>query len=145
MQNKDIALTLAKNLNLQLEMCENLELLADSLPHDVDEQNCLVVAKSILPVLKDAHDFEETVVFPALQTQSESKNQLATTLERLKFEHWEDESFAEELRVCLVDFVQNPDYIQVTSISYMLRGFFEGVRRHVAFEREHIMPLLSQH
>jgi hypothetical protein len=26
----------------------------------------------------------------------------------------------------------------------MLRGFFEGLRRHIAFEREHIVPLLCK-
>jgi hypothetical protein len=26
---------------------------------------------------------------------------------------------------------------------YMLRGFFEGVRRHVAFEREMLAPLMK--
>ena len=86
MQNKDIARTLAKNLNVQLEMCEKLELLADSLPNQLDEQNCLVIAKNILPILTDSHDFEENVVFPTLQVQVNDKDRLATTLERLKFE-----------------------------------------------------------
>jgi hypothetical protein len=26
----------------------------------------------------------------------------------------------------------------------MLRGFFEGLRRHIAFEREHIVPILCK-
>lgn len=145
MRNDEITNILATKLALQLQLCEKLELLADSLPNKLDEQNCLVVAKSILPVLIDAHDFEENVVFPALNLHITDKDRLDTTLERLKFEHWEDESFAEELRVCLVDLVKDRDLNQVNSISYMLRGFFEGVRRHVAFEREHIMPLLSGH
>ena len=144
MRNSEISDILATKLSMQHQLCDKLELLADSLPNELDEQNCLVIAKSILPVLMDAHEFEENVVFPALRQNIDDKNKLDATLERLKFEHWEDESFAEELRVCLVDLVTNRDINQVKPISYMLRGFFEGVRRHVAFEREHIMPLLSE-
>ena len=29
------------------------------------------------------------------------------------------------------------------ALSYMLRGFFEGLRRHIAFEVEHLMPILD--
>ena len=32
----------------------------------------------------------------------------------------------------------------IDKLSYMLRGFFEGLRRHIAFEKEHLVPLLMQ-
>ena len=131
-------------MKLQLELCAKLELLADKLPNDFDTQDCLVLAKNIFPILKNAHDFEEQVLFPALKAQHSENNRLSVTLERLRFEHWEDESFAEELRDSLVNLALNNNTSGINSISYMLRGFFEGVRRHVAFEREHILPYLSE-
>lgn len=29
------------------------------------------------------------------------------------------------------------------AIGFMLRGFFEGLRRHIAFEREHVLPMIG--
>ncbi|NJM42689.1 MAG: hypothetical protein HC853_19095 [Anaerolineae bacterium] len=31
----------------------------------------------------------------------------------------------------------------MNQVGYMLRGFFECLRRHIAFEREHILPKLA--
>ncbi len=143
MSEIEISLTLTANLNTQLELCRKLEDLADNLPNDVDPQNCLALAREIFPTLKQAHEFEETVLFPELRKYYSENEQLMSTLERLRFEHWEDESFAEELRDCMINFVNEHSADCINSLSYMLRGFFEGVRRHIAFEREHIIPLLE--
>lgn len=132
------------HLDTQLEICDQLEKLADSLPNEVDPQNCLVLARSILPALRHAHEFEETRLFPEISKCFKNSNQWELTLERLKFEHWEDESYAEELRECMINFAMQQNSACVTTLSYMLRGFFEGVRRHIAFERELVAPLLSQ-
>jgi hypothetical protein len=29
------------------------------------------------------------------------------------------------------------------AVGFMLRGFFKNVRRHVAFEREHVLPMIA--
>jgi len=145
MGNSQLSNTLISNLNVQLELCDKLENLADNLPFDVDSQNCLTLARSLLPTLRLAHEFEETVLFPELLIRFANNEQLEFTIERLRFEHWEDESFAEELRDCMIGFVVKPNSECVNSLSYMLRGFFEGVRRHIAFEREHIVPMLNCH
>ncbi|MCF6321181.1 MAG: hemerythrin domain-containing protein [Rhizobiaceae bacterium] len=143
MSDINISNTLRANLNTQLDLCRKLEDLADNLPDDVDAQSCLSLAREIYPTLKQAHEFEETILFPALRNNYSDNEQLMSTLERLRFEHWEDESFAEELRDCMISFVNERSAECINSLSYMLRGFFEGVRRHIAFEREHIIPLLE--
>jgi len=131
------------NLNAQFDLCQKLEDLADSLPNDVDLQKCLTLARIITPVLKQAHDYEEYTLFPKLRNSHKDNAQLMGTLERLRFEHWEDESFADELRESLVNFASGRDSELTKSLPYMLRGFFEGLRRHAAFEREHILPILQ--
>jgi len=140
----DMSNTLEANLASQAELCRNLEKLADDLPNDVDLQNCLTLAKAITPILREAHEFEEKTLFPELKNRFSDDEQLMATLERLRFEHWEDESFADELRESLIGYATDQTPEVVNSLSYMLRGFFEGVRRHVAFEREHILPLLEK-
>ncbi len=134
---------LQSNLEAQLELCNRLEELADSLPDEVDKQNCLHLARSIFPLLQQAHSFEENKLFPYLLKTYANDHNMMATLERLRFEHWEDESFAEELRECMTNFARYEDMACINVLAYMLRGFFEGLRRHIAFEREHIAPLLS--
>jgi len=142
MLKQEMADTLQANLNAQFELCQNLEELADKLPYNVDLQKCLSLARVISPVLKQAHDYEEHMLFPKLRDWFSDNDQLMATLERLRFEHWEDESFADELREGLISLARGHDSEMTTSLPYMLRGFFEGVRRHAAFEREHILPIL---
>ena len=142
MSNSEISEILEANLAAQSELCNKLEEFADKLPGHIDVQDCLALARLIMPVLREAHNFEESQLFPDLKERFGDNEQLMTTLERLRFEHWEDESFADELRECMVNFANNQMPELVSSLSYMLRGFFAGVRRHIAFEREHIIPLL---
>ncbi len=128
----------------QLKLCERLEGLADSLPHEVDKQECLSISWQIYPVVKAAHEFEEKTLFPLLAKQEEDQIEIAQSLERLKFEHWEDESSAEDISLSLRQMVSAPEDTNVEKMSYMLRGFFEGMRRHIAFETEHLLPIANE-
>lgn len=133
---------LQRELAIQEGLCTNLEALADDLPDNVDTQNCLVISKRIFAVVHQAHQFEEKELFPMLRQAYSDSAKLPLTLERLRYEHWEDEAFAGELSECLSDFVSDRSTCNVESLAWMLRGFFEGLRRHIAFEREHILPLI---
>jgi len=135
--------TLSVNLDRQLAVCKRLENLADQLPDNVDATECLCVAKEMIDCLAEAHKFEESILFPILEEKFCQDHQLAKTLDRLRSEHLEDEGFAEELKTCLDDFTRTGETDNVNLLGYMLRGFFEGVRRHTAFEREHILPMLE--
>ncbi len=128
--------------SVQLDLCHQLEDIADALPQKIDRQKLLIVARSILPTVKTAHRFEEDRIFPHIKMQAKEKEALHISLERLQYEHWEDESFAEELCDGLIRFVTGCDEPSANTLAYMLRGFFEGLRRHIAFEVEHILPLL---
>lgn len=127
----------------QLKLCDRLERLADSLPDSYDAQECLSISWALYPTIRAAHQFEEEKLFPILMPPKENASEIAKSIERLQFEHWEDESFAEELSTALRHLVSNPKSANVDKLSYMLRGFFEGLRRHIAFETEHILPILQ--
>ncbi|MEZ5871211.1 MAG: hemerythrin domain-containing protein [Nitratireductor sp.] len=126
----------------QLRFCEELEEIADSLPDNLDPKLCLSAARMISTMLKEAHEFEEGSLFALLRQRHPGDGDLADSLERLRYEHWEDESYAEEISLVLMDWAMCTSRRSAEATGYMLRGFFEGVRRHIAFEREHIMPII---
>ncbi|TIT86606.1 MAG: hemerythrin domain-containing protein, partial [Mesorhizobium sp.] len=110
---------------------------------NVDRLQCLGVANTIVPLLREIHRYEETVVFPAYEaalTLAESK--LAST-NRLRAEHLEDECYADELTEALLAIGHGDRIENAEAVGFMLRGFFESVRRHIAFEREHILPRIG--
>lgn len=121
----------------QLALCAELEEIADSLPSAVNRQKCIYAAKALGPLIQGIHRYEESILFPQLQADPRAGNQIDATLERLKFEHCEDECFAEELTDALLK-LGSGDRVNMEAIGYMLRGFFEGIRRHIAFEREYL-------
>lgn len=140
-----IALTLQHHLQEQARFCDRLETMADRLPDAIDERDCLLMAQNVVPLIKRAHDFEERIVYPLLLSLPDTAEDLKSSIERLKFEHLGDEEFAGDLGASLRQFVTNRGATNVESLAWMLRGFFESVRRHIAFEREHILPLVQRH
>ena len=122
----------------QLALCRELEDIADSLPANINRQKCIYAAKALGPLVKAVHDYEESVFFPWLERHAAERARLEETLTRLKFEHCEDECYAEELTDALLK-LGSGEAVNVEAVGYMLRGFFEVMRRHIAFERDHLM------
>jgi hypothetical protein len=123
----------------QLALCDRLEEIADSLPDQVNRQKCIYAARALGPMIRGLHRFEEEVIFPLIAARNEGDGLTDKTLTRLKFEHCEDECFAEELIEALHDLgVGRPD-MNMEATGYMLRGFFEALRRHIAFESEMLL------
>lgn len=124
--------------------CGRLETVADHLPDGIDPRDCLLLAQNIVPLVRRAHQFEEQTVFPLLLSHIDLTPDVRASLDRLKLEHLGDEEFASDLCLALREFVTNRERSNVETLSWMLRGFFEGLRRHVAFERAHLLPLLEK-
>lgn len=126
----------------QLALCKTLEAIADSLPDALDRQGCIQAARSLGPVIRLAHQLEEEILFPLLARSEIADFDFGPTLDRLRLEHYEDECFAEELHDVLMSYGQGTPLQSAEATGYMLRGFFESVRRHVAFERELLEPIV---
>ncbi|MBZ9991574.1 hemerythrin domain-containing protein [Mesorhizobium sp. BH1-1-5] len=125
----------------KLALCHMLEGIADDLPSRVDRLQCLAVAADLLPLLGECHRFEEEVVFPVFARRSGEED----TVARLKLEHLEDQSAAADLSEALLAYghgrpIENPE-----AFGYMLLAFFESMRRHIAFERDHVLPEVVDH
>src|SRR5262249_51248090 len=124
---------LKKAHDAQLTLCMALEEIADSLPANVNRQKCIYAAKSLIPLINGIHRYEEEALFPMLENLGAGNRDLASSIARLKFEHVEDECFAEELTDTLTRLGSGDAAVNAEAAGYMLRGFFESLRRHIAF------------
>lgn len=125
-----------------LFLCDELEDLADSLPRD--RVRCLTVASGVHKLVASSHAIEEARLFGPLALLGRRLPDLEATLARLRSEHHTDLCFAEEINDALLAFGRGEEEsMTADALGYMLRAFFECVRRHVAFEREILIPLLT--
>jgi hypothetical protein len=122
-------------------LCAELEGIADSLPDRFDAQAGLGTAQRLLATIKKAHDFEESTLYPALTAKADGSPQFLAVIERLKYEHWGDEDFAGEVFHQIREFAANGTPETAERLSWTLRGFFENMRRHIAFEKEFLLPM----
>ena len=129
--------------DMQLLLCDELEALADSLPAGMDRQRCLHLARAVYPLVASAQEIEEALLFTPLGCFVGRVPDMPSTLERLRFEHQSDLCFAEELNDVLLAFGRGEELMTADAVGYMLRAFFESVRRHIAFEKEILVPLLA--
>jgi hemerythrin-like domain-containing protein len=127
-----------------LALCNELEQIADLLPNDIDRKVCLEIGRTVTPLTARTHRVEENALFPALLARQPKQAELAATLDRLRLEHYGDECHAEEVQDALVSVGEGRPRLSADALGYLLRGFFEGQRRHIAFEQEVILPLLVE-
>ncbi|MEM9470436.1 MAG: hemerythrin domain-containing protein [Pseudomonadota bacterium] len=128
---------------LKMKLCDALEDFADCLPNQIDVQNCLALSRCVLPTVRNAQLMEETQLFPQLMQAYPDDRRLQDSLDRLRQEHLEDDSFADEIACLLHDCGCTGKPSNAESAGYMLRGFFSSIRRHVAFENECLIPLIE--
>lgn len=125
---------------LHLELCELLEDIADGLPRKF-EPALAVIAISILKGSAKAHiKFEEAAFFPILRERLPAGSPIVDALACLSQEHERDEDTGDELAEALKEALrlgapQNPE-----SLGYILRGYFESQRRHIAWENCVVLP-----
>lgn len=127
-----------------LRLCTQLEDVADSLPANIDRMACLTIASEIEPLVRGIHRFEEEALFPAYAAVLKAEGRDLGSVDRLMSEHVEDECFAAELAEALFDLGRGGTVDNPEALGFMLRGFFESKRRHVAFEREHVLPMVAK-
>lgn len=130
---------LKKAHDTQLSLCTALEEIADSLPANVNRQKCIYAAKSLIPLVNGVHRYEEEAVFPLMERRTSGDPELVDAIARLKFEHVEDECFAEELADTLTRLGSGDGSVNAETAGYMLRGFFGAIRRHIAFEQQFML------
>ncbi len=132
---------LARDHVIHTRLCDWLEEIADGLPNQINQDLCAKVSAALKSELRLHHDDEEKGLFPLLRKQAATEPGLFEIINHLTHEHEADESFAVDLiedldGMAAGEYPKNPDMF-----GYMLRGFFEGYRRHIAWENTVLLPL----
>lgn len=139
-----LAETFRSLLDEQERFCDQLEAIADALPAGVCHMTCARLARTATSLVRAAHHFEESRIFPLLSARPDIDDKLVQSLGRLEWEHIEDEGYADEIAEALTGLSGKPRPDKADSLGYMLRGFFESMRRHIAFEREYLLPIVQR-
>ncbi|MBL8906238.1 MAG: hemerythrin domain-containing protein [Rhizobiales bacterium] len=126
---------------IQAQICDTLELIADSLPDCVDKRLCAQVACALREELPLHHRDEECGLFPLIEERALPGDGIAEILARLAMEHATDESFASELLESLDILSEGRELKNPDMVGYMLRSFFESYRRHLHWENAVVLPL----
>lgn len=100
------------------------------------------LADAIPTLLRRTHELEERVFFPDFDRHAGSCF-AAMTIERLKAEHRCDRLAAEELSLTLKAVAEGRCGLAPDTVSRMMTGFQECLRRHVQSERLMLEALLA--
>lgn len=126
-----------------LAICNLLEGIADGLPNDIPRVHCQMLADSLVNELEITHTIEDQVLMPRLlATKLPSLRQTAG---RLRQEHELDKQAAMEVEDSLCDLIVGGNFLSADATGYLLRSFFESVRRHVHAEQNllHMMEVIA--
>lgn len=128
----------------QLELCRQLEEIADSLPDDVDAAQCQAVATMLHTTMASVDQYFRTHLSKAAACEGMVLIDLKRMTERLAQENRQDLDAAEDLADLLQAMAQNRARVPAEALGYMLRGFFQSRRRRIALEQELLDALKSE-
>jgi len=125
-------------------LCNALEQLADALPEPLDPEIASAGITTLRSCVRRHIVLEECYLYPTLLKRAKKDEFKEDLLAHISREHASDESHAHEAademeEALLLGQVPKPEML-----GYMLRGFFEARRRHIAWENAVIIPLARQ-
>ena len=121
-----------------LNICEELEQLADCLPALPSNGSHIRLAGRIGKVLRDLHALEENDLLP-IMAAALGDDLVRASLATLVEEHRTDEAFADEICEVLMEWTAGERHHDAAALGYMLRGLFDNLRRHTARERDQLL------
>jgi len=127
----------------QLVLCDGLETIADTLPNDVDYRLISLASEVLKKAISQHNRLEEEALFPILLGRLNEDSHLRSAFKQLHQEHETDGEHALEIadeldRIVINRRVENPEML-----GYMLRGFFDALRRHINWENQTVLPLAA--
>jgi hemerythrin-like domain-containing protein len=126
---------------LKLQFCNLLEGIADLLPGRVDHSAANGAIKVLESGFRPHVELEEQILFPLLRRRLPDDSLLVHICAQLEKEHGRDTDFAHEIAEALHPLSKDSDAANPEMLGYMLRGFFEGQRRHIDWENKVIISL----
>jgi iron-sulfur cluster repair protein YtfE (RIC family) len=126
-----------------LRSCLLLEAMADSLPSGFKQEHALLLLKDTEAALQRHITLQEQVIFPQLRSASGEGAQIERILHQLEYEHSSDSALIIEIIESAMTLELFARTAQVERFGCLLRHFFEGHRRHCAWETQ-ILSLICQ-
>ncbi len=125
-----------------LDLCLQLEDIADQAETTASRQDYLRLANLIPALIMRTQTLEEEVLFPDFNRQAGS-HFASVIIERLKGEHRCDRLASQELVETLISMAENRCSLAPATMGYMMCGFLESLRRHILSEKLMIEALLA--
>jgi hemerythrin-like domain-containing protein len=126
-----------------LRICAALEKIADGLPGTGHQKK----TGKVLAFLDKAflrHVFlHEKWLFPLIRSLEEKNEPLELMLRELEFEHAADRGLIVEILSAFMG--RDSRNRGLEALGYLLRSFFENYRRHAAWERAALYPIVRKH
>lgn len=135
---------IAEEHALQRELCDLLEALADGLPHNFDK-GLAEIAVALLEGSVPSHmQLEETMLFPKLRERITPDDPLHAAMHCLEEEHDRDSALLMEMIDALKTAISDGVSSNANMLGYLLRGYFDSQRRHIAWEDRVVLPAARQ-
>ena len=123
----------------QRALADLLERIADSLPDEVSRADAALAARELETRHKRHAEIEDKCVFPLLETRCDGEvTRRAIAIARR--EHHDAEGRAIELSEALDALSQTGRALNAEGLGFMLRAFFDGLRRHLDWVDAAILP-----
>lgn len=123
-----------------LDVCAVLEHVADGLPDEADLCLAVNAADIVVRHQGDHYASESGVLFPALRQKVGNDHLIARILEQLDSHREQDVDVANEILDVLQSQRDTRKPTNPGMIGYMLRHYFIGERRQIAWERRIVLP-----
>jgi hypothetical protein len=117
-----------------IALCDDLELVADCLPDRAPPALCQRLSCEVVSTLMRAHLCEEELLLPLLA--GSPRPELRHLAGRLRKEHEFDSGVALEVEELLASLAIGRATLSPDAMGYMLRSFFESMRRHIRSEQD---------
>lgn len=125
-------------------VCDQLEAIADYLPNRIDIRRVLSAMQFLRIKLPVYHRDERNGLFPLLKRRAPRSSGIEKIIARMEICQIDDEDYAQEVVELLEALAGDNLIANPTAAGYLLRGFFQGYRRYLAFQRLTILPLAGR-
>lgn len=133
--------TLERELDQLTGLCDELERVADELPDNRNPSRIDEIGRKLRDLLRRHHQHAEALLMPRLASRALPEDRVEELAQGLRHDNSRDEGYALEVLELLDAMAAGGRPPNKDTAGYLLRGFFEGLRRHLRCEHALLFPL----
>lgn len=139
-----LLLLLQQEHAVEHRLCDTLEEIADGLPAEVNTGLAAKAVTVLRQSLRRHIALQERYLLPLLITRAEPQDNTKAVRAQIAAEHVADEVLAHDVADELEQMIRDGRARNPEMLGYMLHGYFECRRRHLAWEVNVILPLATR-